>query len=566
MPVALPAGYDCRAVHYLGEGEAVSVENLKSGDPHQIGRYTVLGGLGSGEAGEVFLGRSPDKRLAAIMVFRKELAEDAKFRADFAAWVGVPREGSGDRLSQGIDVPQGIDAGYARWKQGVRRVPGYLVPPVTDAGPGAQPPWLAARYEDGLSLEAAVEKHGPLPLPWVTALATRLAKALAVRVHGDLKPSDVLLTRDGPELLAVDVPAELTAGVSPEADASEAAHFMSPERALGSKVTPESDIFSLGAVLTFAATGQKPYGTGTFKDIRWNILNGEPWLGKVPAELESLIRRCLAREPTDRPTAQQFLTALNKANPEAATWDTTLPEDWLHGILPPSGRDEEGIRGGPDWSWKDLMGIDSGQPPRVRAPWWQWREPPWLNLEEPPWWNWEKKQEEQKEKDRAPSTDRDQNDPIGKRKGLVRRHPIVTVTIGATATLSIAATLAYNLTVGASSHNSPAASAPSGSPSAASGQASSVPRAGQPAGLVVQLAPFPVTETITWSTPVGGTAPHEYEILQDGKQVGSTSAGITHYLVKGLTPGDRYRFTIVAVMPNQTAESTAVTVTAGGTC
>ena len=187
----------------------------------------------------MFLGRSPGGRLVAVKVVRAELAGQAEFRDRFAREVAA-----------------------------ARKVSGLFTAPVVDADVGAPVPWLATAYVPGPSLAEAITRHGPLPATSVLALAAGLAEGLgaihtAGIVHRDLKPSNLLLAEDGPRIIDF--------GISRAAEASMltgtgvvfgSPSFMSPEQARGHRVGPPSDVFSLGAVLTFAATGEGPFGTG----------------------------------------------------------------------------------------------------------------------------------------------------------------------------------------------------------------------------------------------------------------------------------------------------------------
>jgi serine/threonine protein kinase len=245
--------------------------------------------------GEVFLGRSLGGRLVAVKVIHPALARDRDFRARFA------REVAAARLVSGI-----------------------FTAPVIDADPEAKVPWLATGYVNGPSLAQAVEEHGPLPVPAVLALAAGLAEGLgAVHevgvTHRDLKPSNVLLAPDGPRLIDF--------GISQAADLSSMTltgmvvgtpGFMSPEQALGEQVGPPSDMFSLGAVLAFAATGEGPYGAGSPAAHQLRVVNLLPRLDNVPSELRPLVERCMARDPAARPRAGQFLADLVAAHPGAA--------------------------------------------------------------------------------------------------------------------------------------------------------------------------------------------------------------------------------------------------------
>ena len=272
------------------------VEALASGDPRQVGKYRLLGALGSGGMGRVFLGQSPGGRLVAVKLIRTELAGNPEFRARFAREVAT-----------------------------ARTVSGIFTAPVVDADTSSPQPWLVTGYVDGPSLAAAVTQHGPLPVATVLHLAAGLAEGLgaihaAGVVHRDLKPSNVLLAGDGPRIIDF--------GISRAADATELTRagslagspgFMSPEQAEGAEAGPASDIFSLGAVLAFAATGQEPFGTGPATALLYRVVHSPPATGGVPAQLRPLVERCLAKDPHRRPTTGQILAEIGPSDP-AAPW------------------------------------------------------------------------------------------------------------------------------------------------------------------------------------------------------------------------------------------------------
>jgi serine/threonine protein kinase len=247
--------------------------------------------------GRVYLGLSPGGRSVAVKVIRADLAQDTEFRARFRREVAV-----------------------------ARTVSGLFTAPVIDAAVDGPVPWLATAYVPGPSLADAVSQHGPLPAASVLALARGLAEALSAIhaagvVHRDLKPANVLLAEDGPRVIDF--------GISRAVEASVLTHtglvvgspgFMSPEQAEGREVGPPSDIFSLGAVLAFAATGQGPFGSGSTPALVYRVVHGGPQLDLMPAEVRSLAERCLAKDPALRPTAADLLAA---AAYPAAGW---LPE------------------------------------------------------------------------------------------------------------------------------------------------------------------------------------------------------------------------------------------------
>ena len=283
------------------------MDELQAGDPRQVGTYTLLARLGSGGMGQVYFGRSLGGRHVAVKVIRGDLAQDQSFRARFAREV-----------------------------QAARRVSGAFTAPVIDADPDAPVPWLVTDYVHGPSLGEAVAKHGPLPLPALLTLAARLAEGLgavhaAGVIHRDLKPANVLLAEDGPRLIDF--------GISQAADFAQITSptsvlgtpgFIAPELVQGEPTGPASDIFTLGAVLAYAATGEFPFGVGPADARTLRVLYLAPDLGKVPAPLRPLLERCLAKVPAERPTAGEFLTDLVAACPDAAD----DREDWLPaGIL-----------------------------------------------------------------------------------------------------------------------------------------------------------------------------------------------------------------------------------------
>ena len=260
---------------------------LRSEDPRQVGRYQLLGRLGAGGMGEVFLGQSPGGRLVAVKLIRGELAADREFRVRFAREVAA-----------------------------ARHVSGMFTAPVVDADLDAPRPWLVTAYVPGPSLAEAVDTQGPLPLSSVLTLAAGLAEGLEAihaegMVHRDLKPSNVLLASDGPRIIDF--------GISRAADATALTRanifvgspgYMSPEQALGEEVGPASDIFSLGAVLTFAAVGAGPFGEGTVTTLLYRVAHDRPATDGLPGQLRPLAERCLAKDPRMRPTPGGILTEL----------------------------------------------------------------------------------------------------------------------------------------------------------------------------------------------------------------------------------------------------------------
>ncbi|GGQ93191.1 serine/threonine-protein kinase [Streptomyces flaveolus] len=275
-------------------------------EPTVVGPYRLLGRLGSGGMGRVYLGRSAGGRTVAVKIVHPHFALDEEFRARFR------RE---------------VDA--------ARRVGGAWTAPVLDADPGARVPWVATAYAAGPSLTAAVADGGPLPAHSVRALGAGLGEALAAvhelgLVHRDVKPSNVLLTLDGPLLIdfgiarATDGTASLTStGVSIGSPG-----YMSPEQILGKGVTGAADVFSLGAVLAFAATGRPPFPGDSSAALLYKVVHEEPELGALDGEVRELVRQCLAKEPGARPAPGEVARRLA---PDGAA--RLVAGGWLPGVL-----------------------------------------------------------------------------------------------------------------------------------------------------------------------------------------------------------------------------------------
>ncbi|MEY9993410.1 hypothetical protein ABIE67_005442 [Streptomyces sp. V4I8] len=248
-------------------------------EPTVIGPYRLLGRLGSGGMGRVYLGRSAGGRTVAVKIVHPHFALDEEFRARFRREV-----------------------------ESARRVGGAWTAPVLDADPEAAVPWVATGYAAGPSLSAAIADSGALPPHSVRALAAGLAEALAAvhelgLVHRDVKPSNVLLTLDGPLLIdfgiarATDGTASLTStGVSIGSPG-----YMSPEQILGKGITGAADVFSLGAVLAYAGTGAPPFSGDSSAALLYKVVHEEPELGPLDGEMRELVEACLAKEPGARP-------------------------------------------------------------------------------------------------------------------------------------------------------------------------------------------------------------------------------------------------------------------------
>ncbi|SDN58383.1 serine/threonine-protein kinase [Streptomyces wuyuanensis] len=283
------------------------MQPLEAGEPRTIGAYRLLGRLGAGGMGRVYLARSEGGRTVAVKVVHPHFALDEQFRARFRREV-----------------------------EAARRVGGAWTAPVLDADPDAPVPWVATGFVAGPALGAAVAGHGPLPQHTVRTLGAGLAEALAAvhalgLVHRDVKPSNVLLTLDGPRLIdfgiarATDSTASLTTtGVSVGSPG-----YMAPEQIVGSgEVTGAADVFSLGAVLAYAATGTAPFPGDSSAALLYKVVHEEPELGALTGELRELVGGCLAKDPSARPAPAVLARRLAPAGAGAS-----VAAGWLPGPL-----------------------------------------------------------------------------------------------------------------------------------------------------------------------------------------------------------------------------------------
>jgi serine/threonine protein kinase len=250
--------------------------------------------------GQVYLARSPGGRAVAVKMIRPELAEEYGFR---------------DRFAREIAAARGVN--------------GVFTAAVIDADPGAPVPWMATAYVPGPSLADAVHEQGPLPAGSVLALAAGLAEGLqavhsAGLVHRDLKPSNVLLSPDGPRVIDFGISRTVEGSmVTTAGTVMGSPGFMSPEQAMGRVgIGRPSDVFSLGAVLVFAASGEGPFRTGPVPTLMYRVVHEEPDLSGTPRELWPLLAACLAKDPESRPTTADLLRELSQAV-------DLLTPDWL---------------------------------------------------------------------------------------------------------------------------------------------------------------------------------------------------------------------------------------------
>jgi serine/threonine protein kinase len=279
-------------------GMVASVEPLAADDPRQVGGFRLQARLGAGGMGRVYLGYSPGGRPVAVKVVHSDLARDPEFM---------------QRFRREVAAAQAVGDAYTA--------------AVVGAGPDDSPPWLATTFVPGPPLADLVTQAGPLSADAVWRLAGGLAEALQAihaqgLVHRDLKPGNILIAADGPRVIDFGI-SRTTSGTVVTATHTTIGTpaYMSPEQAQGHSVGPASDVFSLGSVLAFAATGVPPFGGGEMFAVGFRVVHGEPDLTRVPASLRPVIDACLAKDADARPTVGQLMhtvAASSAAYPEVA--------------------------------------------------------------------------------------------------------------------------------------------------------------------------------------------------------------------------------------------------------
>lgn len=267
----------------------MAMMRLRREDPRVVGSFRLHRRLGAGGMGVVYLGSDRKGQRVALKVIRPDLAEDQEFRSRFAREVSA-----------------------------ARRIRGGCTARLVAADLEAERPWFATQYVPGPSLHDKVAEEGPLSAAEVAAIGAALSEGLvavheAGVVHRDLKPSNILLSPKGPRIIDFGIAwATGSSTLTHVGTAVGSPGFLAPEQVRGAAVTPATDVFSLGATLAYASTGDSPFGHGSSEVMLYRVVHEEPQLDGVPDALAPLLRACLAKNPEERPTTLELSLRLKE--------------------------------------------------------------------------------------------------------------------------------------------------------------------------------------------------------------------------------------------------------------
>ena len=280
---------------------------LRPEDPQELGPYRLVGRLGRGGMGTVYLGEDTAGRRVAVKVINRELAGEGPFRERFRREVTAARQ--------------------------VRR---FCTAPVMDAELDRDPLYVVTEYIEGPSLESAVAERGPLPGSDLEGLAVGVATALAAIhgagiVHRDLKPANVLLSSTGPRVIDFGIARALDAADGPTRTGQFVGtpNYLPPELLRGEQVSSASDVFSWGCVVAYAGTGSAPFTGSTVPEILYRVVHEEPRLDGLDPGLRDVVAAALDKDPRRRPSVQEVLGRLvGNGTTDPATLAETVQAGW----------------------------------------------------------------------------------------------------------------------------------------------------------------------------------------------------------------------------------------------
>jgi len=278
------------------------MDALTADDPSVLGRYALLGRLGNGGQGVVYLGRTAAGKSVAVKALNPGLVADSEALRRFAGEV-----------------------------EHVRQVSSFCVAEVLDADLTGDRPYVVSEYVEGRSLQERVMEEGPrdpgqlrrLAVGTITALAAIHAAGI---IHRDLKPHNVLLGRDGPRVIDFGIARVLGSQATAVGTVIGTVAYMAPEQVRGEQLGPAADMFAWASTMAFAASGHPPFGTGGGVEVMYRIINDEPGLPPLPADLREVVLACLAKDPAERPAARDVLLRLIGDQP-ATPNRIAIPDD-----------------------------------------------------------------------------------------------------------------------------------------------------------------------------------------------------------------------------------------------
>ncbi|MEY9215346.1 serine/threonine protein kinase [Thermobifida halotolerans] len=261
-------------------------ESLQPNDPTSFGEYSVIGRLGRGGQGIVYLARDSEGQKYAVKVLNEQWSQDTDLRKRFEKEV-----------------------------RAAQKVASFCTAAIHEANLDAEPPYVVSEYVEGPDLQEAVAKEGPRKGAALQRLAVSTATALvaihqAGIVHRDFKPGNVLLGRDGPRVIDFGIARVTDSTATMTNSIVGTPSYMAPEQIAGKNITDKVDVFAWGCVMAFASTGNAPFGADSVPAVVHRVVSAPPDISEVPEQLRQIVADCLDKDPDNRPTAKQLLMRL----------------------------------------------------------------------------------------------------------------------------------------------------------------------------------------------------------------------------------------------------------------